>query len=144
MCNFVCPLACNCSPFGSNLVQCEQTTGQCPCRLLFTGRDCSSCIEGYGNVTAGCRECDCDVGATSDGLCDSVSGVCRCAPGVVGFRCDRCDVDHYDLSANGCKGKCRHCMLSIRFIQTFIKINLKKSRESLMREPVIFRIFFDK
>ncbi|KAG5325201.1 LAMA1 protein, partial [Pseudoatta argentina] len=97
-------MPCDCSPFGSNSVHCEQTTGQCPCRSLFTDRDCSSCIEGYGNVTAGCRECNCDVGAI-DGFCDSVSGVCRCAPSVVGFRCDRCDVDHYGLSADGCKGK---------------------------------------
>ncbi|XP_077268130.1 wing blister isoform X1 [Temnothorax americanus] len=96
-------MPCNCSSLGSNSIQCEQTTGQCPCRPLFTGRDCFSCIEGYGNVTAGCRECDCDVGAI-DGSCDSVSGVCRCTPGVVGFRCDRCDVDHYGLSADGCKG----------------------------------------
>jgi len=105
--DIVCVSACNCSPLGSNSVQCDQTTGQCPCGPLFTGRDCSFCIEGYGNVTAGCRECDCDVGAI-DGFCDSISGVCRCAPGVVGFRCDRCDVDHYDLSADGCKGKCHH------------------------------------
>jgi len=98
--------ACDCSPLGSNSVGCDQTTGQCPCGPLFTGRDCSSCIEGYGNVTAGCRECDCDVGAL-DGLCDPVSGVCRCAPGAVGFRCDRCEVDHYGLSADGCKGKVR-------------------------------------
>ncbi|XP_072763928.1 laminin subunit alpha-1 isoform X2 [Anoplolepis gracilipes] len=97
-------MPCNCSAFGSNSVQCEQTTGQCPCKLLFTGRDCSSCIEGYGNVTAGCRECDCDVGATNDGFCDPVSGMCRCAPGVVGFRCDHCEMDHYGLSADGCKG----------------------------------------
>ncbi|KAH0951656.1 hypothetical protein HN011_011263, partial [Eciton burchellii] len=95
-------MPCDCSPLGSNSLGCDQTTGQCPCGPLFTGRDCSSCIEGYGNVTAGCRECDCDVGAL-DGLCDPVSGVCRCAPGAVSFRCDRCDVDHYGLSAHGCK-----------------------------------------
>ncbi|KAL6255157.1 hypothetical protein P5V15_013490 [Pogonomyrmex californicus] len=105
-------MPCDCSPIGSNSIQCEQTTGQCPCKSLFTGRDCSSCIEGYGNVTAGCRECDCDVGAI-DGFCDFVSGVCRCAPGVVGFRCDRCDVDHYDLSADGCKAS-KAVRLSIR------------------------------
>ncbi|XP_014473552.1 PREDICTED: laminin subunit alpha-1 isoform X2 [Dinoponera quadriceps] len=96
-------MPCDCSPLGSNSAQCDRVTGQCPCGSLFAGRDCSSCIEGYGNVTAGCRECDCDVGALG-GLCDPVSGVCRCAPGVVGSRCDRCDADHYGLTSDGCKG----------------------------------------
>lgn len=111
--------ACDCSPVGSNSVECEQTTGQCPCGSLFTSRDCSSCIEGYGNVTAGCRECDCDVGAL-DGICDPINGECRCTPGVVGLRCERCDMDHYGLSTDGCKGKCQHRSLyriteSLRF-----------------------------
>ncbi|XP_025159598.1 laminin subunit alpha-1 isoform X2 [Harpegnathos saltator] len=94
-------MPCDCSTLGSSSVQCDKTTGQCSCNSLFTGRDCSSCIEGYGNVTAGCQECDCDVGALN-GLCDSVSGICRCAPGVVGSRCDHCDMDHYGLTSDGC------------------------------------------
>lgn len=127
---FVCILACNCSPFGSNSVQCDQTTGQCPCGLLFAGRDCSSCIEGYGNVTAGCRECDCDMGAMNDGLCDPVSGVCRCAPGVIGFRCDRCDVDHYGLSGEGCKGKCS--LLHALFTLASLLLEYNKSSRGKM------------
>ncbi|XP_053979109.1 laminin subunit alpha-1-like [Hylaeus volcanicus] len=95
-------LPCDCDPLGSNSVECDESGGQCPCKPLFEGRDCSSCIEGYGNVTAGCRECDCDVGAL-DEVCDPVTGECRCADGVLGFRCDRCDVDHYGLSVGGCK-----------------------------------------
>ncbi|XP_076245323.1 wing blister [Calliopsis andreniformis] len=98
-------LPCDCDPLGSSSNECNEISGQCPCKPLFEGRDCSSCIEGYGNVTAGCRECDCDVGAL-DEVCDPVTGECRCASGVLGFRCDRCDVDHYDLSVGGCKG-CR-------------------------------------
>ncbi|XP_076668102.1 wing blister isoform X2 [Andrena cerasifolii] len=98
-------LPCSCDPLGSSSTECEEKSGQCPCEPLFEGRDCSSCIEGYGNVTAGCRECDCDVGAL-DEVCDPVTGECRCADGVLGFRCDRCDADHYGLSVGGCKG-CR-------------------------------------
>ncbi|XP_076751939.1 wing blister [Xylocopa sonorina] len=98
-------LPCDCDPMGSSSVECDARSGQCPCKPLFEGRDCSSCIEGYGNVTAGCRECDCDVGAL-DELCDPVTGECRCANGVLGFRCDRCGIDHYGLSAEGCTG-CR-------------------------------------
>ncbi|XP_017797924.1 PREDICTED: laminin subunit alpha-1-like [Habropoda laboriosa] len=99
-------LPCNCDPLGSSSVECDGRSGQCPCKPLFEGRDCSSCIEGYGNVTAGCRECNCDVGAL-DEVCDPVTGECRCADGVLGFRCDYCDVDHYGLSADGCNGECR-------------------------------------
>ncbi|XP_078049382.1 wing blister isoform X1 [Augochlora pura] len=98
-------LPCDCDPLGSNSIECDERSGQCPCKPLFEGRDCSSCVGGYGNVTAGCRECDCDVGAL-DEVCDPVTGECRCANGVLGFRCDRCDVDHYGLSVGGCKG-CR-------------------------------------
>ncbi|XP_061943056.1 laminin subunit alpha lam-3 isoform X4 [Apis cerana] len=98
-------LPCNCDPKGSDSPECDEKSGQCPCKPLFEGRDCSSCVEGYGNVTAGCRECDCDVGAL-DEICDPVTGECRCADGVLGFRCDHCRLDHYGLSADGCKG-CR-------------------------------------
>ncbi|XP_076279706.1 wing blister isoform X1 [Lasioglossum baleicum] len=98
-------LPCDCDPLGSGSIECDERSGQCPCKSLFEGRDCSSCIEGYGNVTAGCRECDCDVGAL-DEVCDPLTGECRCADGVLGFRCDRCNVDHYGLSVGGCKG-CR-------------------------------------
>lgn len=96
--------ACNCDPLGSSSTECDEKSGQCPCKPLFEGRDCSSCIEGYGNVTAGCRECDCDVGAL-DEVCDPVTGECRCAEGTLGFRCDHCDIDHYGLSTEGCKGE---------------------------------------
>ncbi|KAK1136595.1 hypothetical protein K0M31_001141 [Melipona bicolor] len=95
-------LPCNCDPLGSSSAECDEKSGQCPCKPLFEGRDCSFCIEGYGNVTAGCRECDCDVGAL-DEVCNPVTGECRCAEGVLGFRCDHCNIDHYGLSAEGCK-----------------------------------------
>ncbi|XP_050482872.1 laminin subunit alpha-1 isoform X2 [Bombus huntii] len=98
-------LPCNCDPLGTSSIECDEKSGQCPCKPLFEGRDCSSCIEGYGNVTAGCRECDCDVGAL-DEICDPVTGECRCTEGVLGFRCDHCDIDHYGLSTEGCNG-CR-------------------------------------
>ncbi|XP_043600424.1 laminin subunit alpha-1 isoform X4 [Bombus pyrosoma] len=98
-------LPCNCDSLGTSSIECDEKSGQCPCKPLFEGRDCSSCIEGYGNVTAGCRECDCDVGAL-DEICDPVTGECRCTEGVLGFRCDHCDIDHYGLSTEGCKG-CR-------------------------------------
>ncbi|KAI4487730.1 hypothetical protein M0802_011876 [Mischocyttarus mexicanus] len=97
-------LSCDCDPIGSSSVHCDRISGQCPCNPLFSGRDCSFCVEGYGNVSAGCQVCDCKVGALNE-LCDPVTGQCRCTEGVVGSRCDRCDIDHYGLSINGCQGK---------------------------------------
>ncbi|XP_023288862.1 laminin subunit alpha-1-like [Orussus abietinus] len=97
-------MPCNCSKIGSKSIICDPVTGQCQCGLLFTGRDCSSCIEGYGNVTAGCLECECGIGAIEE-VCDAVSGECKCNDGVSGFRCDRCNEDHYGLSQDGCLGE---------------------------------------
>ncbi|XP_011501171.1 PREDICTED: laminin subunit alpha-1 [Ceratosolen solmsi marchali] len=94
-------MPCNCNPVGSTSRNCEPRTGQCYCLPTFDSRDCSLCIQGYGNVTAGCVECDCSVGA-ADGQCDSITGLCDCSPGTIGNRCDQCDLDHYGLSSDGC------------------------------------------
>ncbi|XP_043271259.1 laminin subunit alpha-1 [Venturia canescens] len=99
-------LPCDCDRIGSNSSACDPISGQCACFPLFGSRDCSSCIEGYGNVNAGCKVCDCEIGAV-DKVCDSVTGNCVCAKGVVGDRCDECELHHYGLSINGCSGcKC--------------------------------------
>ncbi|XP_015124906.1 laminin subunit alpha-1, partial [Diachasma alloeum] len=102
-------LPCSCNPNGSISRLCDSVSGQCLCKPLFTGRDCSTCIEGYGNVTAGCRECNCDVGAITN-ACDQITGSCVCAPGVTGDKCDVCEDDHYGLSIDGCQG-CRCNMI---------------------------------
>ncbi|XP_014221917.2 laminin subunit alpha-1 [Trichogramma pretiosum] len=94
-------LPCACDPLGSSSHLCDPKTGQCTCTGLFDGRDCSVCIEGYGNVTAGCVECDCGIGAI-DGQCDRRTGLCACNPGTSGPKCDRCEVDHFGLSFDGC------------------------------------------
>ncbi|XP_074102845.1 wing blister [Cotesia typhae] len=102
-------LPCDCDIIGSSSSLCDLVSGQCLCRPLYTDRDCSKCIQGYGNVTAGCRECDCDIGAADDN-CDAVTGLCKCQTGVIGDRCDKCAPDHYGLSMNGCQG-CRCNMI---------------------------------
>ncbi|XP_035750765.1 laminin subunit beta-3 [Egretta garzetta] len=51
---------CGCHPHGSRSPQCNQLTGQCPCRDGFTGRTCSATQEQvcpdrhYGDVWGGC------------------------------------------------------------------------------------------
>ncbi|XP_024941614.1 laminin subunit alpha-1 isoform X3 [Cephus cinctus] len=92
---------CNCDPLGSTSTNCDSTTGQCQCKPLYAGRDCSSCIAGYGNVTAGCEKCNCGIGAL-DRTCDSITGSCQCTIGVLGFHCDQCEPFYYGLSEQGC------------------------------------------
>ncbi|KAM6044565.1 laminin subunit beta-3 isoform 2-T2 [Chlamydotis macqueenii] len=87
---------CDCHPHGSRSLRCNQFTGQCPCREGFTGRTCSAAQEQgcpdrhYGDVRAGCTECDCDFQGTEDVGCDKITGQCLCRPGVTGPRCDQC------------------------------------------------------
>lgn len=51
--------------------------------------------------------CECDSsGSDSGGLCDEVSGQCRCKENVEGQRCDRCKPGFFGLTADdpvGCQ-----------------------------------------
>ncbi|KFO94390.1 Laminin subunit beta-3, partial [Buceros rhinoceros silvestris] len=91
---------CSCHPHGSRSPHCNQFTGQCPCREGFTGRTCSAVQEQvcpdrhYGDIRAGCTECDCDFQGTEDVGCDKTTGQCLCRPGVTGSRCDQCQRGH--------------------------------------------------
>ncbi|NWS77066.1 LAMB3 protein, partial [Crotophaga sulcirostris] len=91
---------CGCYPQGSHSLECNQFTGQCPCREGFTGRTCSAaqlqvCPDGhYGDVRVGCTECDCDFQGTEDVVCDKITGQCLCRPGVTGTHCDQCERGH--------------------------------------------------
>ncbi|XP_042655975.1 laminin subunit beta-3 [Tyto alba] len=91
---------CACHPRGSRSPHCNQFTGQCPCREGFTGRTCSAVQEQvcpdrhYGDVRAGCTECDCDFQGTEAVGCDKSTGQCLCRPGITGPRCDRCQRGH--------------------------------------------------
>ncbi|XP_061869487.1 laminin subunit beta-3 [Colius striatus] len=91
---------CGCHLPGSHSPHCNQFTGQCPCREGFTGRTCSAVQQQvcpdrhYGDVRAGCRECDCDFQGTEDVGCDKSTGQCLCRPGVTGPRCDQCQRGH--------------------------------------------------
>ena len=75
------------------------------CRDKYVGRTCSACRDGFGNIAAGCRRCDCHrVGARSDN-CDADSGQCECRPGIGGLTCAECQPEHYGFSASGCRGE---------------------------------------
>nr|XP_034978544.1 laminin subunit beta-3 isoform X1 [Zootoca vivipara]XP_034978545.1 laminin subunit beta-3 isoform X1 [Zootoca vivipara]XP_034978546.1 laminin subunit beta-3 isoform X1 [Zootoca vivipara] len=88
--------ACNCDPQHSRSPQCNQFTGQCPCREGYGGLTCSASEvrvcpdQSYGDVRTGCRACDCNFQGTEEMGCDKLTGRCLCRPGFTGGRCDQC------------------------------------------------------
>uniref|UniRef100_A0A8C5L6X3 Laminin subunit beta-3 n=1 Tax=Jaculus jaculus TaxID=51337 RepID=A0A8C5L6X3_JACJA len=93
---------CACDPRNSLSPQCNQFTGQCPCREGFGGLTCSSAAlrqcpdKTYGDMATGCRACDCDFRGTEGPGCDKASGRCICRPGLTGRRCDQCQRGYCD------------------------------------------------
>ncbi|XP_045392119.1 laminin subunit beta-3 [Lemur catta] len=94
---------CACNPHGSLGPQCNQFTGQCPCREGFGGLTCSAAAilrqcpdRTHGDAATGCRACDCDFRGTEGPGCDKTSGRCLCRPGLTGPRCDQCQRGYCD------------------------------------------------
>lgn len=93
---------CACDPHNSLSPQCNQFTGQCPCREGFGGLTCSTAAirlcpdRTYEDVATGCRACDCDFRGTEGPGCDKASGRCLCRPGLTGPRCDQCQRGYCD------------------------------------------------
>ncbi|NWV50412.1 LAMB3 protein, partial [Daphoenositta chrysoptera] len=106
---------CACHPRGSRGPQCNQFTGQCPCRDGFTGQTCSAAGQQlcpprhYRDARGGCTECDCDFQGTEEVGCDQATGRCLCRAGVTGPRCDQCQRGHCS-SYPGCE-LCHPCFL---------------------------------
>ncbi|VDM31523.1 unnamed protein product [Hydatigera taeniaeformis] len=48
--------------------------------------------------------CECNVTGSVGPICDKLTGQCPCRPGVVGRKCDQCDLYHYHFSTSGCTG----------------------------------------
>ncbi|KAH9285907.1 Laminin subunit beta-1 [Echinococcus granulosus] len=46
--------------------------------------------------------CECNVTGSVGPICDKLTGQCLCRPGVVGRKCDQCDLYHYHFSTSGC------------------------------------------
>lgn len=95
---------CNCSEVGSlDVKRCNQTTGQCECRVGYQGLHCDTCKEGfYLNHTVGlCLPCHCSPRGAVSILCNS-SGNCQCKVGVSGSMCDQCQDGHYGFGKTGC------------------------------------------
>ncbi|KAM9349369.1 laminin subunit alpha-3-like [Symphorus nematophorus] len=86
-------IECQCDVKGtlSGVGECEQKSGQCPCKPYACGHACDTCKEGYFMLQKkqyfGCQGCGCDVGGAVDMACDEVSGQCQCRKNVVSRRC---------------------------------------------------------
>lgn len=105
---------CNCDPNGVNdtAIMCSNTSGQCPCKSLVTGRRCDTCLDGFFNLTAdnpdGCEVCVCNTsGTVPDSVrCDMFTGQCSCLPNVGAPDCSRCMPGHFGFGdPSGC-GPC--------------------------------------
>ena len=48
-------------------------------------------------------DCACNTTGSNSSVCDHVTGMCPCKPGVEGRQCDRCKVQHKDFSDIGCE-----------------------------------------
>ena len=57
-----------------------------------TGPACDSCLTGYYNYSesSGCQPCNCDLDGTLDSVCDTETGLCNCASGVMDPTCGSC------------------------------------------------------
>ncbi|XP_060628816.2 laminin subunit beta-3 isoform X2 [Anolis sagrei] len=93
---------CQCNPQNSLSLQCNQFTGQCPCREGYGGLTCSAleirvCPDrSYGDIRTGCRACDCSFEGTEEMGCDKQTGRCLCKSGFTGSRCDQCQRGYCD------------------------------------------------
>ncbi|KAL3317529.1 hypothetical protein Ciccas_003821 [Cichlidogyrus casuarinus] len=100
---------CLCFEKGSKSTDCDSRTGVCQCQPNYTGEYCDACLEGYGDIAAGCPPCSCDGKGTRLDVrekCDRVTGECKCLPGVGGKRCDECRPGYYGMtSRQGCTRK---------------------------------------
>ena len=67
---------CSCNLTGTEL--CNQTTGECVCKVRVDGASCDQCDESSFNFTlSGCESCDCDFIGSTNQSCDD-RGVCTC------------------------------------------------------------------
>ena len=103
--------ACNCNGLSNkcvfNQTLYDQTGhgGYCiDCQRNTDGAHCEYCKYSYyrRESTNECVDCNCHRDGALSPQCDP-TGKCKCKPGVVGEKCDRCAPNHYEISSEGCK-----------------------------------------
>ncbi|XP_078086591.1 usherin [Mustelus asterias] len=95
--NSLACLPCNCDTAGTinSSMDCDKSTGQCPCKTNVTGLHCDQCIPHTFNLSSsnseGCQWCNCDPAGTVEGtVCDQSNGQCICQPNRQEKQCDQC------------------------------------------------------
>lgn len=92
---------CNCHIPGvvGGIGICEPTTGQCICKPSVGGQRCQECADGSYDLEEddlfGCRDCDCDIGGSINGICDKRDGQCQCQARINGRTCREPLQAHY-------------------------------------------------
>ncbi|XP_072530162.1 laminin subunit gamma-3 isoform X2 [Salminus brasiliensis] len=105
---------CNCNPIGSSSPACHPITGQCMCRTGVEGKQCGVCRMGFfGFSSRGCRACNCDPMGSSSMQCHG-NGTCPCRQGFVGYKCDKCELNHY---LNHVTHQCEECPVCYSLIR---------------------------
>nr|CAB3263371.1 laminin subunit alpha-2 [Phallusia mammillata] len=93
----------NCHPDGADGIA-DYTCDAC--KTGYEGKHCERCSDGYyGDPThpgGFCAKCGCNVAGSLDGVCDKVTGQCRCDEGISGRICDQCMPRHI-ISHSGCQ-----------------------------------------
>lgn len=93
--------ACECERDGTlnELDVCDQTNGQCQCKLFVDSTGCESCKPGFysleRNDIFGCESCQCLPGSSVDTECDKTTGQCHCLPHIQGKTCDQVEIGYY-------------------------------------------------
>ncbi|KAK6016818.1 laminin EGF-like protein [Ostertagia ostertagi] len=88
---------CNCMGAGAKALECDATSGQCPCYANFTARTCDKCAVGFYDYP-NCKACSCLIDGAKGQACDS-KGQCYCKGNFEGERCDRCKPNFYNFPA---------------------------------------------
>ncbi|XP_064625988.1 laminin subunit alpha lam-3-like [Lineus longissimus] len=103
---------CNCE-IGSISRDCDEMTGNCPCKMEFSGKKCNKCNFGYINYPT-CKSCTCDLAGTLEmqcrnGLCQcNTTGQCPCKENVVRKKCNKCKKGTFSLDPTNPRG-CTEC-----------------------------------
>uniref|UniRef100_A0A8C5AC32 Laminin subunit alpha 3 n=1 Tax=Gadus morhua TaxID=8049 RepID=A0A8C5AC32_GADMO len=101
---------CDCSPTGvrpSGGLECDNVTGQCPCKPRIGGRQCNRCAAGYHGYPD-CRPCDCNQSGVTPDVCHPDTGRCLCKRNVGGARCDVCKGASFHFEPSNPEG-CTRC-----------------------------------
>lgn len=90
----------------------------CYCKEGYTGALCDRCSKGFfgapHEIYGSCESCDCNIEGIVSDECDQLDGQCNCKKGVIGRRCDKCELPRHLLMNYECQRKSDKLMKIIR------------------------------